>query len=553
MNYKIFFFCLFFFSICYCSFAQSARVSNQNKFENFEPTWSSLNKYDCPEWFRDAKFGIWSHWGPQSVPEMGDWYARFMYGPQASDSTNSWRIETAKIDYAYHVANYGHPSVFGYKDLIPLFKAEKWNPDSLMKLYYNAGARYFMSMGQHHDNYDMWDSKFQSWNSVNIGPHKDIVRQWHEAAKKYNIRFGVSFHGSSSWSWFEPSRSSDPDGPHKGVKYDGILTKEDGKGKWWEGYDPQDLYEQHNHKISPDVLDRRLAWKNPGDLPSKAYLQKYYNRVMDLMNHYHPELIYFDDSVLPLKENDQSIGLNIVANAYNASMARNKGINQTVVNTKNLDSEQKKCLVHDFEVGVARDIFPEPWQVDACIGGWHYKKDIVYKTADQVIRALIDVVSKNGNLLLNIPVRSNGTIDAGEAKILENIGKWLNMNGEAIYGTRPWIKYGEGPSTTEIVPDIPKGGLPLFRKASYTAEDIRFTTKGKQLYAIALNWPADNRLLIKSLAKSKQLAKGEIKKVKLIGCITNLKFKQTEFGLEVLLPSRKPCDIAYVICIEGLK
>ena len=506
----------------------------------FKPEWESLKSYKTPDWFRDAKFGIWAHWGPQCEPEAGDWYGRNLY------------IQGHKQN-SIHNEKYGHPSVFGFKDVINEWQVDSLNAKKLVGFYKKSGAKYFVAMANHHDNFDMWNSKYQPWNSVNMGPKKNLISEWENAAKAANIPFGVSIHASSTWSWFEVAQMSDTSGVYKGVPYDGNITKQDGNGKWWEGYDPQDLYAQYNHKISPDVLNRRLAWKNPGDLPSKAYLKKYYNRVLDLMQQHTPELVYFDDSVLPLKENDEAIGLGIVASAYNASMARNNGKNQTVVNTKSLNSEQKKCLVHDFEVGVARDIFPEPWQVDACIGGWHYNADVKYKTADQVIRALIDVVSKNGNLLLSVPIRGNGSIDSEETEILNNIGKWLEINGEAIYGTRPWLKFGEGPSTTENVPDIAKGGLPFYRKAPYTAEDIRFTTKGKLLYAIALDWPTNNRLLIKSLGKGNKKIKGNIKNIQLIGHKGNLKFSQTENGLEVFLPAKKPCDIAYAISIEGLK
>ncbi|HLV81964.1 MAG TPA: alpha-L-fucosidase, partial [Chthonomonadaceae bacterium] len=195
----------------------------------FAPNWESLKQYRCPQWFQDAKFGIWAHWSPQCVPEQGDWYARNMY-LQGSDQ------------YNYHVAHYGHPSKFGYKDICNLWKAEHWDPDRLIRLYKRAGAKYFVALANHHCNFDCWNSKYQTWNSVNIGPHKDIVGIWAKTARRYGLRFGVTVHSARSWNWFEVAHGSDKTGPLAGVPYDGSLTKADGKGQWWDGYDPQDLY-----------------------------------------------------------------------------------------------------------------------------------------------------------------------------------------------------------------------------------------------------------------------------------------------------------------------
>jgi alpha-L-fucosidase len=200
----------------------------------FKPDWSSLKQYRCPTWFRNAKFGIWAHWTAQCVPEQGDWYARSMY-------------ETGSPDYNYQVAHYGHPSVFGFKDIDHIWHAEHWNPAKLMQLYKAAGAQYFVALANHHDNFDCFNSTYQPWNSVNIGPHKDIVGIWAREARKLGLRFGVTVHASHAWNWFEVAQGSDKTGPLAGVPYDGNLTKADGKGKWWQGYDPQDLYAQ-NHK-----------------------------------------------------------------------------------------------------------------------------------------------------------------------------------------------------------------------------------------------------------------------------------------------------------------
>ncbi len=505
----------------------------------FAPSWKALQEgYQSPEWYRDAKFGIWAHWGPQSQAEFGDWYGRNLY------------IQGHKQN-KYHVKTYGHPSEFGFKDLCNAWKAENLRPDELMETYKAAGARYFVAMANHHDNFDLWNSRHQPWNSVNVGPKRDIIGAWSKAAANAGLRFGVSIHASSAWSWFEVSRLSDTDGPRAGVTYDGNLTREDGKGKWWEGLDPQDLYAQHGHKISPAVLNRKEAWKNPGDLPSPAYSRKFYDRVRDLVEVYNPDIVYFDDSRVPLEQVNEGYGLHIFADVYNRSIARNGGINQAVVNTKRLNEDQRKALVYDFEVGVPRGILPEPWQVDACIGAWHYLEGAKYKSAEQVVRALSDVVSKNGNLLLSIPLRADGTLDDQGRKILGSVGDWLRTNGEAIYATRPWTRFGEGPSSEADIPEIAKGGIPLYQKAPYTAQDIRFTKRGTTLYAIVMDWPADGRVLLRSLPSGAQ-GQNAASKVRMLGSEGELRFQQTDKGLSVEMPEKRPGDIAYVLQIDGV-
>lgn len=506
----------------------------------FKPTWQSLEQYQTPEWFRDAKFGIWAHWGPQCEPEDGDWYARNMY------------IEGSE-QYKFHLKKYGHPSFFGFKDVIHLWKADSLNAEKLVSLYKKSGAKYFVGLAVHHDNFDLWDSKYQPWNSVNMGPKKDIVGLWAQAAKKAGLPFGVSIHARSAWTWYEVAQLSDTVGTMAGVPYDGKLTKADGKGKWWEGYDPQDLYEQ-NHKPSIYARNRKIQSKFPGDSMSFAFKQKFYNRVMDVIDKYKPDLVYFDDYKLPIgiKGINEYYGLSLVSNIYNGNIARNNGVNKAVVNAKSLTGNELKCVMNDLEVGTERQIQPIPWQSDACIGGWHYKPNVQYKSAEKVIRALVDVVSKNGNLLLSIPIRGNGTIDDRELAILNGIGEWLKINGEAIYGTRPWIIYGEGPSTKDSVADNSKGNLPLYQKKPYTAEDIRFTTKGGKLYAIVLAWPDNGKVQIKSLSSELTKNSGKITKVSMLGCSQKLHFIQNQNGLLVNLPSEKPNKICLSLCIEGL-
>jgi alpha-L-fucosidase len=275
-----------------------------------------------------------------------------------------------------------------------MWKAEKWEPEKLMELYKKAGAKYFVALANHHCNFDCWDSKFQEWNTVKVGPKKDLVGIWAEAARKNGLRFGVTVHCGRSWSWYEVAHGADKDGPMKGVPYDGNLKKEDGKGQWWDGLDPQELYVRAHEK---------------GEKPDQAYVDKFYNRVKDLVDHYKPDLLYFDDSVLPLNGFSDT-GLKIAAHYYNSSILWH-GQNEAIMNTKGLNAEQRQCLIWDIERGKSDRLEPFVWQTDTCIGQWHYKRDIKYKTADQVVPTLIDIVSKNGNLLLNVPLKGDGTPD----------------------------------------------------------------------------------------------------------------------------------------------
>ncbi|WDF57425.1 alpha-L-fucosidase [Mucilaginibacter sp. KACC 22063] len=515
-------------------------VPSGNSFANgpFQPTWESLSNYQVPEWFRDAKFGMWAHWSPQCQPERGDWYARGMY-QEGSDQ------------YNYHCQKYGHPSKFGFKDVINEWKADKWDPEELVSLYKNAGAKYFVGLANHHDNFDLYDSKYQSWNSTRFGPKKDIIKGWAEAAKRNGLPFGVSIHGSHPWTWYEVAQRSDKKGPLAGVPYDGKLTKADGKGKWWDGYDPQELYAQ-NHPLSEKSEDngsihRQWAWGNGAYPPSKAYCEKFYNRTIDLINKYEPDLVYFDDTVLPLWPVSDA-GLRIAAHMYNRSISKH-GKLTAVINGKILDEQQRKCMVWDIERGQSNSIEPLPWQTDTCIGGWHYERRIYddnsYKSAKTVIHTLVDVVSKNGNLLLNIPVRGDGSIDEKERAIVGGITDWMHVNSEAIYGTRPWTTFGEGPAMESAAP-LSAQGFNEGKGKPFTDKDIRFTTKGKTLYATLLGWPADGEALITSLA-----GKGKVNAVSMLGNNSQLAFKQEQNGLQVKMPGTQPAKDAVVLKIEG--
>jgi len=470
----------------------------------FQPSWESLEQnYHLPDWYRDAKFGIWAHWGPQCQPRQGDWYAKYMY-------------DQGRPQYNFHVAHYGHPSKFGFKDVIHEWKADQWDPATLIKRYKGAGARFFVSMANHHDNMDMFDSKYQPWNSVRVGPKKDIVGTWARLARKAGLPFGVSVHCARAWSWYEDAQGSDKTGPLAGVPYDGKLTKADGRGLWWDGLDPQDLYAQ-NHAI--------------GAQPDQAYVTKWFNRTKDL-----PDLLYFDDSELPLGD----AGLNIAAHFFNANPHWNHGKLQGVITSKGLSLEQQKAVVNDLERNMTVDQLKIPWQKDLCIGAWHYSDDRYktgYRTPRSMINLLVDVVSKNGTFLLNIPLPGSGGIDDKASAFLDEMTQWMSVNSECIYGTRPWVIFGEGPSVKDdatvrdSAENPPRGIGP-----EYTAQDIRFTTKGDILYAVALGWPGDGKITIKALASNSTRYPGKIRSIERLGSAEKPVFTRDENGLTVTVP-----------------
>lgn len=511
-----------------------SEVNEPMQTGQFQPTWESLETYQVPEWFRDAKFGIWAHWGPQCVEGSGDWMARELY-------------MEGSHKYNYHREHYGHPSEFGFKDVLPLFKAENWNPEELVKFYKDVvGAQYFFALGNHHDNFDLWDSKYQEWNSKAIGPKKDILDGWAKAAKKNGLPFGISFHADHAWTWYEPSRRFDLKGDKRGVKYDGWLTKEDGyklnpdgTEKWWKGLDPQNLYAQ-NHDFSDSPFDngsihRQWGWQNGANIPTQDYITNFYDRTLDAINRYNPDLIYFDVTVLPFYPVSDA-GMKIAAHEYN----KTKG--QGIVFGKILDEHMKKALVWDVERGAPNQIMERPWQCCNCIGNWHYNNDTYkngwYKNAATVAKLLVDIVSKNGNMLLSVPLRADGTPDEKELAILKEFGAWMKINSESIVKTRPWTVFGEGPIANADIKINAQG----FNDGQYTkagADEIRFTQSkdGKALYVSALAWPKDGTITIKSLSEGNKLYPRKIKSIELLG-YGKVKYHRTADALIVTLPEK---------------
>lgn len=483
---------IFFASLLSVFFLFQANAQQQT----FKPTDASLQQYRYPEWFRDAKFGLWAHWGPQAVPRQGDWYAKNLYMEGSAQNR-------------YHLAHYGTPSKFGYKDIIPLWKAEKWDAGKLMALYKRAGAKYFVSMGSHHDNFFLWNSRIHSWNSVNMGPHKDVVGLWQKAAKKAGLRFGVSEHLAASFNWYQPSHGADKNGPYAGVSYD--------------GHDPQ--YAELYHFPNPDSADiKKWVTNNAG------WQKEWLSDITELIDMYHPDLLY-SDSPLPFGD----VGRTMLAHYYNADMEKNNGRLEAVYTPKQ-PSEGK--WAQDVERGVLDSISPFPWQTDTSIGDWFYKTGQKYKSADEVAQLLMDVVSKNGNLLINVVQTPEGDLEPDVMKIVSDIGVWTAANGEGIYATRPWKIYGEGPST--IKANQKKGRFGgLSDTHGYQGDDFRFTTKAGVLYAFDMAVP-NGDIHLTSFGKNASYLDRPIASVTMLGSKEKLKWTQEADALVIAKPTHLP-------------
>lgn len=481
-------------------------VFAQNKFE---PTLESFKQnYQCPDWFRDAKFGIWAHWGPQAVPRQGDWYAKRLYINDEFDKKTKTYTGKPNPVYTYHLQHYGHPSVFGYKDIIPLWKAEKFNPEQLMALFKKAGAKYFVSLATHCDNFFLWDSKIHKWNAVQMGPKKDIVGLWQAAAKKEGLHFGVTEHLALSYNWFQSSHGADKTGPMAGIPYDG------------------------NDSLYQDLYHRKADIVETGSLSLTANHENqvnWLNSINELIDTYHPDLLY-SDSRLPF----DSIGRQMLAHYYNDNLLQNSGKLEAVYNCK--QGTTNPMWVLDIERGLTDSITPFPWQTDTSVGDWYYKTGQQYKSGEQIIEMLIDIVSKNGNLLLSVIQTPEGDMEQDMLTILEDIASWTSVNGEGIYGTRPWKVYGEGPSVNEKKSIGTFGGISDVKKSPYTSSDFRFTQKADTLYAFCMAKPTGEIRIVSLGERSKYINK-KIASVKILGVKEQLKWKQEQEALVIKMPA----------------
>jgi alpha-L-fucosidase len=474
----------------------------------FEPTWESLTAhYEVPEWYSKGKFGIWVHASPQDEAEAGDWYARNLY------TQGHWQNK-------HHLKKYAHPSEFGYKDVCNEWKLEEWQPDSMMALYKRAGARFFVGMGNHHCNFDMWDSQYQEWNSKNIGPKRDVLGEWKKAADKYGLRFGTSLHAINTWGWFDTGRQTDTAGIYKDKPYDVVAAnKESGKGQWWEGYDPYDLYSPP-HEPGTN-----------GAPPTKEFMLKFYKRFKDVVAKYDIEYLYWDShyggvwrqfvrfaDTIPsnaersLRETPfKNMGKTAIAHFYNTYMNNHDGKLECVTTIKSVPEEYRNALVHDYEHGTPKEIMPQVWERGYGLGGWHYAKgQYKEKRTRQALSMLVDVVSKNGVLLMNIPMSPRGTHDSLAVVTLKEIGDWMAINSEAIYDTKPWKTYGY--------------------------ENIRYTNKANKVYVMVPDLLPNKNLALKDFSSTAE----SVSNCRLLGCNENIKWMQDEVQLNIELPESLP-------------
>ncbi len=514
-----------------------------------EPSWQSIEAHypGTPQWLRDAKIGFWVHFGPQASGASGDWYARNLYKERVGHKA-----------YENHLKNFGHPSQVGYKDVLYQWNPTKLNPEKLTQLYKKAGARFLMIQGVHHDNYDLWNSQYQPWNSVNIGPHRDLLREWVDACHQHQMRYGVTFHHEYTWWWWQTAFGVDTKGDKAGVPYDGHLTLADGKGQWWEGYDPRRLYGIDLREYETVDTMAYTDWTNPHDgifwrhLPyCKWYATQWALRMMDVCAHYEPDFIYTDGIAQgPFTGYGTATGYKcnamplVMADFYNRTLKK-----RGVMDVFSIVKFRKPT---NGTVNTAEFAFPDstitdqPWIREAPVGDWFYAPGFTYD-APSVIRFIIEAICRDGNVALNIPMCPDGSIEPACETMLEELGRWLQTNGQAVYGSKAWRVMGEGTRQDGHLKVLPGGALgPQQRDFRYGVEDIRFTEgKDGRLYAFIMQLPkGGQQVLVRSL-------KGVmIKKVSLLGYPGTVAWRQTAEGLLVDYPAKAKLKTAAVMVIE---
>ncbi len=503
----------------------------------YEPTWNSIeaNYPGTPAWLRDSKFGIWVHFGPQAAGESGDWYARKLY------------VEGTSA-YENHLKKYGHPSEVGYKEVLRDWNPAKFSPKALVDIYKDAGARFLIIQGVHHDQFDMWDSKYQAWNSTRLGPKRDFLGEWEKALRAAGIRFGITFHHEYSWWWWQTAFQSDTQGDKAGVPYDGNLTLEDGKGKWWEGLDPRYLYgiNLREYESVAEAANSRWSTPKPGIFSGHLEFAKWYAkwwalRMMDAVDKYRPDFIYTDGTdQQPFSGSGTGTGYKcdamqrVIADFYNRTLADRGEVDVfSIVKFR----KTTNGTVNTCETGIPEGIKDDQaWIAETPVGDWFYGPDFVY-SSDAVIRYLLEIVARDGSFGLSIPLRPDGSMDEACHEMLHEVGEWMRVNGDGIYGSSAWKVLGEGK-------DGKLNTLPGGRIGQWQADhvfyntDFRFTVgKDGTLYAWCMTVPkAGDKLTIVSLGTNKGLFDKKIRSVELMGTEQSVDWKQNADGLEIVYP-----------------
>ncbi|WP_377136691.1 alpha-L-fucosidase [Rubritalea spongiae] len=472
-----------------------------------EPTWDSMaENYQVPTWLQDGKFGIWVHWGvPSSVdenrPNDGSHYGRRMYGP--NDGETGGQLEMTEKLAAFHAERYGPPSEFGYEDLVPLFKGEKWDPEALAKFFKDNGANFIMPLGCHHDNFDMYDSS-HPWNSVDMGPKRDTLQEWKDAAKKNGMKFGVSTHLYWSPRFFNTARQYQTPGTLESKLF--------------------------NMNYDPKMYASQDSWN-----------QHWYDRCWEIIEKYDPDM-FNNDAPYPDEKRGKGLGVKLFSDYINRDLEENDGKQTVVFSCKN-GKLDPRAFTYNLERGGSADIREEPWMWATDVsGGWYYRKDQKNRMSVPVmVGNAVDAISKNGVVMMNVALRGDGTLPENQAVYLEGMGDFLRINGEGIYGSRPWKIFGEGP--LEV-----KDGRQGENHKKFSQEDIRFTTNDGELYAFVLAPPNDD-ILIKSLAEGGEL-EDEISSVSLLGSDEKMDWQRDSEGLKIKLPNKLPGEIVNGFRVE---
>lgn len=515
----------------------------------FRPTWESLerNHPGAPQWLRDAKIGFWVHFGPQAAGESGDWYARRLYQPGSPA-------------YEKHLKRFGHPSEVGYKEVLRDWNPTRLDPEALTALYHQAGARFLMIQGVHHDNYDLWNSHYQPWNSVNVGPKRDLLREWVDACHRHGMRYGVTFHHEYTWWWWQTAFGADTEGEKAGVPYDGHLTLADGKGQWWEGLDPRRLYGIDLREYETVAAKAATQWDAPQDGIfsrhldyARWYATQWALRMMDVTRHYAPDFIYTDGIAQgPFTGTGTATGYKcnamqtVLADFYNRCLQRRGKVDAfSIIKFRRPTQGVLNTAEFSFPDSI---VTSQAWVREAPVGDWFYASGFVYDPAT-IIRFIIEAISRDGNVALNIPLRPDGSIEEACVSMLEQVGRWLDTNGQAVYGSRAWTTMGEGERVNGKLKTMPGGNLGWqHAQFPYQPQDIRFTMgKDGALYAFCLALPQGGKTVtIKTLTKKTQ----KVKTVTLLGYEGKLHWKQTADGLQIVCPQVLPCQHALTFRIQ---